>query len=61
MGRYYTIRTGSEIHFGKHKGKKSEWVAENDPEYIKWLHLNLKGMRIKGCIRKILETKGITL
>ena len=57
----YIIRTGSEIQFGKHKGKKSEWVAENDPAYILWLHKNCKGMRIKGCIRDILNNKGVKI
>ena len=28
------------IEFGKHKGKTIDWIAENHPDYIVWLHEN---------------------
>jgi len=28
------------LTFGKHKGKTVDWIAENYPDYIVWLHEN---------------------
>lgn len=52
---------GSQIQFGKHKGKYVSQVVEQDPFYFKWLAENLKGMRIKSDTRKALEVKGIKI
>ena len=33
------IRSVSDVlNFGKHKGKTVEWVIENEPGYILWMH-----------------------
>lgn len=57
----YIFRMGSQIQFGKHKGKYVSQVVEQDPFYFKWLAENLKGMRIKSDTRKALEVKGIKI
>ena len=31
----------AKFAFGKHNGRTLEWVADNDPQYIVWVHDNV--------------------
>lgn len=48
-----------KMYVGKYKGKEIEWIAETDPEYLKWfLNQDIKlGLRMD--IVEILKEKGV--
>lgn len=41
MGRI-VLRLASQIQFGKYKGKITSQIVKLDPNYLKWVHNNLK-------------------
>lgn len=48
-----------KMYIGKYKGRKVTWIADNDPEYLKWfLNQDIKlGLRME--ITGILKEKGV--
>ncbi|MES1923258.1 hypothetical protein MHBO_004802 [Bonamia ostreae] len=34
--RGYDMVAGSQMTYGKHRGKDCKWIAYNDPSYILW-------------------------
>ena len=40
------MKATDQIPFGRYKGKTLEEIAEIDPEYILWLHENVKTVKI---------------
>ncbi len=48
-----------KMYTGKYKGRELEWIADNDPEYLKWFLNKDLALGLRMLIGEILRDRGI--